>query len=74
MEWKKQFWVQQAVKKVMLPAFWDMKRPITIDFLEKGAIVKKATLSAKLPLSIEYGFMKPSDEMDCILQLVKINL
>ena len=46
MEWKhrdslvnKKFWVQQSLKKVMLTVFWDMKGPITVDFLEKGATV-----------------------------------
>ena len=27
----------------MLTVFWDMKRPITIDFLEKGATVNSAS-------------------------------
>ena len=34
---KKKLWAQQSVKKVMLTVLWDMKRLITIDFLEKGA-------------------------------------
>ena len=34
---KKKFWVQQAVKKVMLIDFWNVKVPIIIDFLVKGA-------------------------------------
>ena len=32
---KKNFWVQQSVKKVMLTTLWDMKGAIIIDFLEK---------------------------------------
>ena len=36
---KKKFWSQWSIKKVRLPIFWDMKEPITIDFLEKGATV-----------------------------------
>ena len=44
MEWKHtgtlvKFWVQWSVKKVMLTVFWDMKRLIPIDFLEKGETV-----------------------------------
>ena len=31
---KKKF-VQQSVKNVILTVFWDMKQPITINFLEK---------------------------------------
>ena len=35
----KQFRLQQSVKKAMLTVFWDMKRLISIDFLEKSATV-----------------------------------
>ena len=34
---KKKIWVQQSIKKDMLIVFCDMKGPITIDFVEKGA-------------------------------------
>ena len=30
---------KEKVKKVMLTVFWDIKGPVMIDFLEKGAIV-----------------------------------
>ena len=30
-------------KEVMLTAFWNMKRPITIDFLEKVATINSAS-------------------------------
>ena len=40
---KKKFQVQQSVKKVMLPYFSNMKRPIPIDFLEKGSTVNSAS-------------------------------
>ena len=36
---KKKFPAQRPVKKVILTVFWDMKGPITIDFLEKDATV-----------------------------------
>ena len=36
---KKRLWALRSVKKVMLTVIWDMKRPITIDFLEKGALI-----------------------------------
>ena len=36
---KKKFCMQLSIKKVMLTEFWDIKRPITIHFLEKSAIV-----------------------------------
>ena len=39
---KEKFWVQWSVKKFMLTAFWDMKGPIDIDFLEKRATVNGA--------------------------------
>ena len=46
MEWihtdsqvKNEFLAQPSVKKVMMTVFWDMKWPITIDFLEKDATV-----------------------------------
>ena len=41
----KKFWAEQSVKKVMLTVFWDMKGPITIDFLEKDATVNSASYS-----------------------------
>ena len=34
---KQMFLVQWSVKKGMLTIFWDMKVPITIDYLEKKA-------------------------------------
>ena len=34
---KKRFHAQLSVKKIILTVFWDIKRSITIDFLEKGA-------------------------------------
>ena len=48
MEWKhplvkKKFNTKWSVKKVMLTVFLDMKGPITIDFLEKGATVNSAS-------------------------------
>lgn len=46
MEWKhvqsptkKKFKSQRAVGKVMLTVFWDMKGPVTIDFLQRGTTV-----------------------------------
>ena len=39
---KKTFWVLQSVK-VILTVFWDMKGPMTIDFIEKGATVNNAS-------------------------------
>ena len=52
MEWKhmdslvkKRLQAQQSVKKVMLTVFLDMKKPITIDFIEKCAIVNSASNS-----------------------------
>ena len=33
---------QQSVKKVIQTVFWDMKGPVIIDFLEKGATVNRA--------------------------------
>ena len=46
MEWKhtdspvnKRYWVQQSVKKVTLIVFYDMKRPLIIDFLENSSTV-----------------------------------
>ena len=30
-------------KKLMVTVFWDMKGPITVDFLEKGATVNSTT-------------------------------
>ena len=35
----KKLQVLQSVKKVLLTVFWDMKGPITIDFIEKGTTV-----------------------------------
>ena len=40
---RKKFLVQLSVKKIMLTVFWDMKGPITIDILEKGAIVSSTS-------------------------------
>ena len=63
MEWKhtdtlvkKKFWVQQSVKKVMLTVFLDMKGPIIIDFLEKGAVVKSASYCQLLTQNSPYLF------------------
>ena len=36
---KENFQAQQLVKKVLQTVFWNMKRSITINFLEKGATV-----------------------------------
>ena len=41
---KKTFHVLWSVKKVMLTVFCDMKRPITIDYLEKGPKSKQCFL------------------------------
>ena len=41
---KKKFWAKQSVKKVMLTVFYDIKKPITVDFLEKGTTVNKCFL------------------------------
>ena len=32
-----------AVTKIMVTVFWDMKEPITVDFLEKGATVNSSS-------------------------------
>ena len=40
---KKKFWIRQLVKKVVLGVFWEMQRPITVDFLEKSSIIKSAS-------------------------------
>ena len=53
---QKVFPTQLSVKKVMLTVFRDMKGPITIDFLEKGATLNCFLLlapEAKYTLSIE---------------------
>ena len=39
---KKKFYAQQSEKKAILIVFWDTKGSITIDFLEKGAMVDSA--------------------------------
>ena len=50
--------VQRSVKKVMLTFYWDMKKFITIDFLEKGTTVNSASfyqfLRQKFTLFIEW--------------------
>ena len=51
---KKIFQVQQSVKKVMLTVFWDIKGPMTIDFLEKGATVNNTSTLAKFTLFTEW--------------------
>ena len=54
---EKKFRVQQSIKKVMQRIFLSMKRPITIDFLEKGATVNSFVLQtqwAKVTLFIEW--------------------
>ena len=53
---KKKFRAQQSVKKVMLTVFWDMKGPITIDFLEKGATVNNASYCQLLKQRLPYLF------------------
>ena len=40
---KEKFWMQLLVKEVMLTVFWNMKGPITIDFLEKDVKVNGAS-------------------------------
>ena len=37
------FQVLKSVKKVILTVFWQMKGPITIDFLEKGASINSTS-------------------------------
>ena len=55
---KKKFQTLWSIKEVMLKVFWNMKRPITIDFFEKGATVNRVvqliSLEAKFPLFIEW--------------------
>ena len=46
---KKMFWVQWSVKKVLLTVFWNMKGPVTIDFLEKGTTINSVSLKFCLP-------------------------
>ena len=41
---KKRFPAEQAVKKILLIVFWDMKGPITIDFLKISAIANSSSL------------------------------
>ena len=38
---KKQFRMQQSIKKVMLTFLRDVKGPKTIDFLEKGSTINR---------------------------------
>ena len=40
---KKKYRTQWTIKKVVLTAFKDMKKPITTGFLEKGATVKSTS-------------------------------
>ena len=58
MEWKhtdtsvkKKILVKQSIKKIMLTVFWDMKRLITIDFFDKGAI-PEAKFTSFIELSL----------------------
>ena len=41
------FQVQESLKEAKLSVFWDMKGPITIDFLVKRATVNRASCSRK---------------------------
>ena len=40
---KEKFRVTHSVKKVMLTVVWDIKGPINIDFIERGATVNSAS-------------------------------
>ena len=55
---KKKFLAPRPVKKVTLTFFWDIKEPITIDFLEKTSDCKQffllVTPKAKFTLFIEW--------------------
>ena len=44
---KKKFWAQQSMKMVMVTVFRDMKVPIPIDFLVKGATLLSSQLWVK---------------------------
>ena len=59
MEWKCTEFplIKRPVKKVMLTIFWDMKGPITIDFLEKDATVNIANYLGQ-KFAIHYSEIK----------------
>ena len=42
---KKKFQAQQSVEKLMLTIFWNMKRPITTELLEKIPTISSASYS-----------------------------
>ena len=39
---KKKLSAQQSVKKLILTVFFEMKTPISLDFFENGATIKRA--------------------------------
>ena len=43
-----------SAKKVILTVFWGMKGPITIDFLEKGAVVNSASYCQLIRQNLPY--------------------
>ena len=43
----------QSIKEVMLTVFWDMKRPITMDFLKNSAILPTGNSFGNSHLIIE---------------------
>ena len=53
---KKKFWVQWSVKKLMLTVP-DMKRSMTIDFLEKSVTVNNASYSQSSIYSFEISII-----------------
>ena len=57
---KKKFWAQRSVEKAIGIDFWDTKGSITIDFLEKGAIVISDSYCQLLLQNLLYSFNNPS--------------
>ena len=52
---RKELWGQRSVKKVTLTVFRDMKRSISIDFLEKSATINSASYSQLLWQNSHYS-------------------
>ena len=61
----------KSVKKVILTVFWDMKGPITVDFLEKGATVNS---TPSYQLLRQYFTLLLNDPCACVYIFVKKRL
>ena len=62
---EKKFRAEQSVKEVMLIVLWDMKGPISVNFLDKDATVSSASYCQQIWQNSSYSEYNPHVYTGC---------